>query len=162
MTTLFSADQMAILELLRLATHDDAAVQRLDALRAAQEAAEKPSRDAEKNLRAAEATLAEARDLVAKAERRNLDLDDFEKRLHEVQNGLNAEKSAWEQVRQKVDAEQHDRDVALAAGESVMAGREKTVADLMGKNTAEAEELAMLRHALETKMAKLHAALADD
>ena len=134
------------------------AIRDMLAVKADVEAAQVKLHDQEETNRAllkeAQDQAAENAKMAANDEAKRRELAKKESEMGEVIAALNAEKTAFEEVRRTVEAQHKDRREVLDARAAVISASEQEIRDLMTKNTAEAKRLAVLGEKLNRYVAK--------
>jgi hypothetical protein len=141
------ARQLAVLSAILT---DDESKKRIAAMRAAQEEHDNALKRLqvqqqvnEQSIRVAQAKLSEAATMAANAEARSRELDAREKTMGEALAAINAEKAAWEAVRQRVEAGQKAKAEELAE-------KAKSLAAAVGDINRRSDDLAEHEKAART------------
>lgn len=98
-------------------------------------------------------------DALRAAEEMKAALAEQEREMSKVRDLLNAEKTAWETVRQKVNREQAEKEVELSSRESDVARREGEVAKAAGLVEIRETAVSERQKTLDRKHDRLHRAL---
>lgn len=146
---------------------DDAKSQRLAEIMAATDAMNAAMADLEvmrdgaaAQLREALDKLEEARGLRDAAAQRHNELDTRELEMGKVSDALNAEKKAFEEVRNAVEKDLRDRGARLTATEDAVLKREQSALEREAAVAARESDVGEAATSLDAKHAALHSALA--
>ncbi|SRR5258707_10967568 len=167
MDALLSSDQAGQLGLLQAITSDKENQKRIAAILEAQEAALAKLAEAQAQEAKNQQILAEARAERADAEQKMRLADEHERQLKEwearigsVSDSLNQEKTTWEAMRQRVDAELKDRDAALVESESRANETREFLEQSLALARTKAEAAEKMREDYHARHARLLTALA--
>ena len=163
---LMTETEIRQLGLLSSVLTDDGTKERIAALMKAQQGLEDAKAKLEIQTQANQQILRETEQRLQAAlqqERHNQaykdQLDNRERTMAEVQAGINAEKAAWEKVRQETDERQRQIEAALKDREDEAAKREKDAGDLNDSAMALHQEAANLEAMYRGMVADLLAVL---
>jgi len=150
-----------VLALLLAASSDDQKNRRLEELLQAQKALDAQKAEiaalaaaATKDKAAAERIKAAADAVNAGLDGRRIGMDEQERQMADVLNGMNAEKAAWEQVRQAVDQSHIEHEARLEAADVALSTRETAVGEREKFVTAREQAAAEAQGKYESLLAR--------